>query len=185
MASYGRRVDRAGLKAIFILPYVFVDTSEAWFEPRRHRIAISAAGPVSDFTIGGLFAVLATVVSGTTREVFFQLAFSAYIGALFNLNPFLDRDGYHILVDVLREPGLKKRAKAQFDRRMSGGGRRESDQRALARYSAARWSGRWSARCSRSACRCDTRRSWCRSHRSTSSTPSWPPSGSPSSCPSC
>jgi putative peptide zinc metalloprotease protein len=141
MASYGRRIDRAGIKAIFILPYVFVDTSEAWFEPRRHRIVVSAAGPVSDFTIGGLFAVLSTLVDGTLREVFFQLAFSAYIGALFNLNPFLDRDGYHILVDVLREPGLKKRAKAQFERRMVGD-RRETDQRALAWYSvaAAVWS---------------------------------------------
>jgi putative peptide zinc metalloprotease protein len=141
MASYGRRVDRAGMKSIFILPYVFVDTSEAWFEPRRHRIAVSAAGPVSDFAIGGLFAVLSVVVEGTLREVFFQLAFSAYIGGLFNLNPFLDRDGYHILVDVLREPGLKKRAKAQFERRMSGD-RRETDNRALARYSvaAAAWS---------------------------------------------
>ncbi|MEA2293307.1 MAG: putative peptide zinc metalloprotease protein [Solirubrobacteraceae bacterium] len=141
MASYGRRIDRAGIKAIFILPYVFVDTSEAWFEPRRHRIAVSAAGPVSDFAIGGTFAILSTVVGGTLREVFFQLAFSAYIGGLFNLNPFLDRDGYHILVDVLREPGLKKRAKAQFERRV-GGDKRATDNRALARYSiaAAVWS---------------------------------------------
>jgi putative peptide zinc metalloprotease protein len=141
MASYGRRVDRAGLKAIFVLPYVFVDTSEAWFEPRRHRIAVSAAGPVSDFVLGGTFATLSVVVHGTLREVFFQLAFAAYIGGLFNLNPFLDRDGYHILVDVLREPGLKKRAKAQFERRM-GGDKRATDNRALARYSvaAAVWS---------------------------------------------
>jgi putative peptide zinc metalloprotease protein len=141
MASYGRRVDRAGIKAIFILPYVFVDTTEAWFEPRRHRIAVSAAGPVSDFTIGGTFAILSTVVDGTLRDVFFNLTFSAYIGGMFNLNPFLDRDGYHILVDVLREPGLKKRAKAQFERRMSGD-KRETDNKALARFSiaAAVWS---------------------------------------------
>jgi putative peptide zinc metalloprotease protein len=136
MASFGRRVDRAGLKAVLVFPYVFVDTSEAWFEPRRRRIAIAAAGPVSDLTLGGLFAVLSVVVEGTLREVFFQLAFSAYVGALFNLNPFLDRDGYHILVDVLREPGLRKRARAQFERRLSGD-RRATDERALARYSVA------------------------------------------------
>ena len=46
MASFGRRIERAGLKLIAIFPYAFVDTSEAWFEPRRRRIAISAAGPV-------------------------------------------------------------------------------------------------------------------------------------------
>ena len=50
MASYGRRIDRAGLKLVAIFPYAFVDTSEAWFEPRARRIAISAAGPVSDFS---------------------------------------------------------------------------------------------------------------------------------------
>ena len=45
---------------------------------------------------------------GTTRDVFFQLAFAGYVGAFFNLNPFIDRDGYHILVDYLREPGLRQ-----------------------------------------------------------------------------
>jgi pSer/pThr/pTyr-binding forkhead associated (FHA) protein/Zn-dependent protease len=136
MASFGRKIERAGLKLVFIFPYAFVDTSEAWFEPRRHRIAVSAAGPVSDFTIGAIFAVLSLAVEGTLRDVFFQLAFAAYIGGLFNLNPFLDRDGYHILVDVLREPGLRRRAKVQFERRMQGN-KRESDNRALARYSIA------------------------------------------------
>jgi putative peptide zinc metalloprotease protein len=136
MASYGRRVDRAGLKAILILPYVFVDTSEAWFEPKRHRIAVSAAGPVSDFCIGGLFSVLCLVVEGTLREVFFQLAFAAYVGGLFNLNPFLDRDGYHILVDVLGEPGLRRRAKKQFERRVTGD-KRATDNLAFRRYSIA------------------------------------------------
>ena len=106
---------------MFIFPYAFVDTSEAWFEPRRRRIAISAAGPVSDFSIGGVFALCCLVFpEGTVRDIFFQLAFAAYVGAFFNLNPFLDRDGYHILVDVLREPGLRRRAKEQFERRLSG-----------------------------------------------------------------
>jgi len=136
MASFGRRVERAGLKFAFVLPYAFVDTSEAWFEPRRRRIAVSAAGPVSDLAIGGLFSVLSLVVGGTLREVFFQLAFAAYVGALFNLNPFLDRDGYHMLVDILREPGLRRRAKAQLERRLRGD-RRATDRRAYARYSLA------------------------------------------------
>jgi putative peptide zinc metalloprotease protein len=136
MASYGRRIDRAGVKAILVFPYVFIDGSAAWFEPRRHRIAISAAGPACDFVLGGLFAVLSTVVDGTLRDVFFQLAFAAYIGALFNLNPVLDRDGYHMLVDALREPGLKRRARAQFERRVAGD-KRETDERALSYYTLA------------------------------------------------
>ena len=53
MASFGRRVPRAGIKAIIGIPFAFVDTTEAWFEPRRRRIAISAAGPASDLVVGG------------------------------------------------------------------------------------------------------------------------------------
>jgi putative peptide zinc metalloprotease protein len=136
MASFGRKVQRAGIKLLFIFPYAFVDTSEAWFEPRRRRMAISAAGPVSDFTLGALFSLACLLApEGTVRDVFFQLAFAAYVGAFFNLNPFIDRDGYQILVDALREPGLRRRAKEQFERRLSGKGVAANDSPVLARYS--------------------------------------------------
>jgi putative peptide zinc metalloprotease protein len=135
MASFGRRVEKTGLKVVVVLPYAYVDTSEAWFEPRRRRIAISAAGPVSDLALGGLFSLCCLALeSGTVRDVFFQLAFAAYVGAFFNLNPFIERDGYHMLVDWLREPGLRRRAREQFARRLSGGGR-SSDSPVLAKYS--------------------------------------------------
>jgi putative peptide zinc metalloprotease protein len=136
MASFGRKIHKAGLKLVIVFPYAFVDTSEAWFEPRKRRIAISAAGPISDFALGGIFSICCVFVEGTTRDVFFQLAFAGYVGAFFNLNPFIDRDGYHMLVDYLREPGLRRRAKDQFSRRLSGKGR-SSDSPVLARYSIA------------------------------------------------
>jgi putative peptide zinc metalloprotease protein len=136
MASFGRRIHKAGVKLLFVFPYAFVDTSEAWFEPRRRRIAISAAGPVSDFALGAIFSICCLLLEGTVRDVFFQLAFAAYVGAFFNLNPFIDRDGYHMLVDFLREPGLRRRAKEQFNRRLTGGGR-TTDSPVLARYSIA------------------------------------------------
>jgi Zn-dependent protease len=137
MASYGRRVRRAGLKVLLIFPYAFVDTSEAWFEPRRRRIEISAAGPISDLSLGALFAIgCLALPAGTLRDIFFQLAFAAYVGAVFNLNPFVERDGYQILVDVLREPGLRRRAREQLFRRL-GGHRRPGDSTLLSRYAAA------------------------------------------------
>jgi putative peptide zinc metalloprotease protein len=135
MASFGRRVERAGLKLLLIFPYAYVDTSEAWFEPRRRRIAISAAGPLSDFALGAAFSLTCLLLEpGTVRDISFQLAFAAYVGACLNLNPFLDRDGYHMLVDVLREPGLRRRAREQFARRLSGAGS-GGDSPVLARYS--------------------------------------------------
>ena len=91
---------------------------------------------MSDFALGGIFSICCVFVEGTVRDVFFQLAFAGYVGAFFNLNPFIDRDGYHILVDYLREPGLRKRAKDQFSRRLKGKGR-STDSPVLARYSIA------------------------------------------------
>jgi putative peptide zinc metalloprotease protein len=90
-------------------------------EPRRRRLAITAAGPASDFTLGGLFALGALAVGdGALRDVLFQVAFGGYVGALVNLNPVLDRDGYHLLVDWLREPGLRGRARTWLRRRLAG-----------------------------------------------------------------
>jgi putative peptide zinc metalloprotease protein len=134
MASFGRRVRKAGLKLLLVFPYAYVDTSEIWFEPRRRRIAVSAAGPVSDFVLGGVFSICCLSLSaGTLRDIFFQLAFGAYLGALFNLNPTLERDGYHILVDFLREPGLRRRAREQLRASLSGRGGGSSSP-VLARY---------------------------------------------------
>jgi putative peptide zinc metalloprotease protein len=119
MASFGRHVGRAGLKLVLIFPYAFVDTSEVWFEPRRHRIAVSAAGPVSDAVLGGVFSLSCLALgAGTIRDICFQLAFGAYLGSLVNLNPFVERDGYHILTDALREPGLRRRAREELARRI-------------------------------------------------------------------
>ena len=135
MASFGRRVREAGVKRVLIFPYVYVDTSEMWFAPRRRRIAVSAAGPASDLCLGGAFALCCLAAApGPLRDVLFQLAFGAYVGAFFNLNPMVERDGYHMLVDVLREPGLRARAREQLRRRIAGRGR-ASDSAVLTRYS--------------------------------------------------
>lgn len=138
MESVGRPVRRAGLKLLFVFPYAFVDTSEVWFEPRRRRQLVTVAGPLSDFALAGLFAIICLVLSpGTMRDICFQVATGGYIAALFNLNPFLERDGYHLLADGLRVPGLRAKARASLRRRLSGAGGPRPE-RALIRYA---WAG--------------------------------------------
>jgi Zn-dependent protease len=137
MESVGRHVRRAGVKAIFVFPYAFVDTSEAWFEPRRRRFAVSAAGPLSDLTLAGAFAIACLLLApGTIRDVTFQVAFAGYVAAFFNLNPFLERDGYHILADRLGIPGLRARAREELRRRLAGEGAQDRDP-SLVRYAVA------------------------------------------------
>jgi putative peptide zinc metalloprotease protein len=134
--SYGRPISRAGIKVALVFPYVFVDTTDAWFESRRRRMMISLAGPASDVLLGGAFA-LACLVSapGSARDVLFQVAFGGYVGALFNLNPLMERDGYHVLVDLLREPGLRRRATRHLHEVLSGRG--PADSRRLLLYAIA------------------------------------------------
>ena len=71
------------------------------------------------------------------RDVFFQLAFAGYVGAFFNANPFLDRDGYQILCEWLRVPDLKERARQQLKQRFSGTLKAEQTSPVLGRYAIA------------------------------------------------
>ena len=138
VSSYGRRVSRAGLKLMLVFPFAFVDTSDGWFEPRRRRLAISAAGPDQRPARGRrVLARGGLRRTGTLRDVLFQLAFAAYVGAFSNLNPLLDRDGYHMLVDWLGEPGLRKRARSHLAAVISGRGRTADEPRALLIYAVA------------------------------------------------
>jgi putative peptide zinc metalloprotease protein len=138
LAHYGRRAGRSGFRLLFIFPYAFVDSSEAYFETRAHRIWISLAGPLSDLSIAALFSIACAVAPrGSVREVLFQLAFAGYVGAFFNLNPFLDRDGYQVLVEWLREPGLKQRARQQLRQRLTGRVTGEHTSPVLMRYATA------------------------------------------------
>ena len=138
LAHYGRKTNRAGIRLLFIFPYAFVDTSEAYFEPRMRRIVVSAAGPLTDFSLGAVFAIACAVSPrGNVRDVLFQLAFAGYVGAFFNANPFLDRDGYQILCEWLREPRLKERARQQLKQRLSGRPAAEQTSPVLGRYAIA------------------------------------------------
>jgi putative peptide zinc metalloprotease protein len=134
--SYGRPISRAGIKVALVFPYVFVDTTDAWFESRHRRMMISLAGPASDVVLGGAFALACLVAApGSVRDILFQVAFGGYVGALFNLNPLMERDGYHVLVDLLREPGLRRRATRHLHDVLAGRG--PADSRRLLVYAVA------------------------------------------------
>ena len=120
ITSFGRRVSRAGGRLALVFPYVFIDTSDAWFEPRRRRIAIAAAGPIADAVVGGVCAIAAVLVAGPAGDAAFQIAFGAFVGILYTLNPLDERDGYHILADALRQPGLRSRARRRLRAVLAG-----------------------------------------------------------------
>jgi putative peptide zinc metalloprotease protein len=108
---YGRDLRGGGMMLYFGTPAFFVDTSDIWRSPRRARMLVSAAGPMSDLFVGALAALLVLLRPGLAiNTVAYKLAFTCYIATLFNANPLLELDGYFILVDWLRLPDLRHRA---------------------------------------------------------------------------
>ena len=107
MASFGRRVERAGLQAGADLPV----------RVRGHLGGVVRAAPAADrdqrrragvglLARRGVLAVLrcccprapCATSSSSSRS-------PRYVGAFFNLNPFIERDGYHMLVDCAARAG--------------------------------------------------------------------------------
>jgi putative peptide zinc metalloprotease protein len=109
--SYGREVRRAGLMLYYGMPVFFVDTSDIWMEPKGPRISVSWAGPYTTLIIGSL-ASLALLMgpSALVSSLLFELAATFYLNAFLNLSPFLELDGYFMLMDWLEMPLLRKRS---------------------------------------------------------------------------
>ena len=115
---YMRKVRLGGMLMYFGSPAFFVDTMDIWMEPKKSRIAVSWAGPYSGLLLGSIamFVVAATGFADTGSTMFlnsllFKLALVGFVfGALMNLNPLLEWDGYFILMDWLEIPILRKRS---------------------------------------------------------------------------
>ena len=111
---YGRKVRRGGLLIYLRSPVFFVDTMDIWMEPKRSRIAVSWAGPYSGLLLGSVCMLIITA-SGFSdmalNPLLFKVALWAFLfGALANLNPLLELDGYFMLIDWLEMPMLRKRS---------------------------------------------------------------------------
>jgi CRP-like cAMP-binding protein/Zn-dependent protease len=110
---YGRMVPKGGFLLYYLMPAFYVDVTDAWLEPWRHRIAIFWAGPYSGFFLAGLSSLMVWVLPpGIASTVLFKLAVAAYLTNLLNLMPLLLLDGYWILEQWLEIPQLRDRALA-------------------------------------------------------------------------
>ncbi len=108
---FGREVHRGGFMLYYGLPAFFVDTMDIWMEDKGPRMAVSVAGTASDLVVGGMCSLLAYAFPTVVLSPFlYKIAFTAYLGALFNLNPLLELDGYFLLVDWLEMPMLRQRS---------------------------------------------------------------------------
>lgn len=108
---FGRSVLKGGMLFYYGSPAFFIDTTDIWMAPKAARVSTSFAGPAADLMVGGLLILAITLFPGIpVAAVLFQMAAVAYLGVLTNLAPFMELDGYFILMDWLEIPLLRKKA---------------------------------------------------------------------------
>jgi putative peptide zinc metalloprotease protein len=117
---YGRSILKGGLLFYYGSPAFFVDTTDIWMAPKGARIATSCAGAAADLLVAGLLMIFIAVFPGmAVAAVLFQVAAMAYLGVLMNLAPFMELDGYFILMDWLEIPLLRKKSLAFVRERLA------------------------------------------------------------------
>ena len=108
---FGRHVGGAGVGWYWFGAVAFVDTSDMWLADRWQRIAVSLAGPYTNLLLGSIVSLCAWLSpSMMMAAALWQLALISYVNCLFNMNPFLEFDGYFVLSDWLERPSLRRRA---------------------------------------------------------------------------
>ncbi|MDF2446949.1 MAG: family peptidase [Moraxellaceae bacterium] len=110
---WGGEVRELGVMFLIFIPTPYVDASHAsFFKDKRQRMLVGFAGMQVELLIAAVATfVWVAVEPGLVRAVAYNLMTLAGISAvLFNGNPLLRFDAYHILADWLEMPGFGNRA---------------------------------------------------------------------------
>ncbi|MDB4408601.1 hypothetical protein N9165_00860 [Akkermansiaceae bacterium] len=110
---YGREVPEMGVMLLVFNPLPYVDASSCYAFARKYqRVVVGVAGMAVELFVAAIAVkIWAEGGDGVLSRVAYNVAITASIGALlFNLNPLLRFDGYHILCDLLETPNLQGRS---------------------------------------------------------------------------
>lgn len=112
---FGGAVREVGVSLMLLTPAPYVDASAAnAFPSARQRAIVSAAGIGVELALASLalFAWL-LLQPGTVRDAALVVVLIGSVSTvLFNANPLLRLDGYHLLCDVLQLPNLALRSQS-------------------------------------------------------------------------
>ncbi|MBC7601966.1 MAG: hypothetical protein H7255_04805, partial [Ramlibacter sp.] len=112
---FGGEVREVGLSLMFLVPAPYVDASAAnTFASSRQRMVVSAAGILVETSLAAFALVVWMLVSpGPIRDAAMVVVLIGSVSTIvFNANPLLRLDGYHILCDALQLPNLASRSQA-------------------------------------------------------------------------
>ena len=129
---HGGEVHDMGVMVLVVTPVPYVDASaSSAFPSKWHRVLVGAGGMLVEVFLAAI-AVYVWVAAepGVLRAVAYNVIAIAGISTiLFNANPLLRFDGYHILVDAIEIPNLRQRATTYFKYLVEryGFGRRDAE----------------------------------------------------------
>ncbi len=135
---YGGKVHEMGMMFYCAIPCFFVDTTDAWmFKNKWHRIMVSLAGPFNTLILACIFGwgwVSCMHLNFQSLSLIFGAVFLVGILQIFiNLIPFIETDGYYILMDILEIPNLRKKSfcylRSLFGARFNGSANPELSER--------------------------------------------------------
>jgi len=110
---FGGEVHDMGIMVLVVTPVPYVDASAASAFPGKwQRVLVGAGGMLVEVFLAAI-AVYVWVAAepGLLRGVAYNvIAIAGISTVLFNANPLLRFDGYHILVDAIEIPNLRQRA---------------------------------------------------------------------------
>ena len=107
--KFGGKTGDFGILMLLMIPLPYVDVTSSWrFTNKYQRILVAAAGMLAEMFIAAIAAIIwchsgPGVVSFYASTVIFAASLHTL---LFNANPLLKFDGYHILADWLELPNL-------------------------------------------------------------------------------
>lgn len=106
-----RHVLSAGFQLYLGHPAFFIDSADIMLAQPGQRIRQAWFGPYSGFVIAGLCGGLVWFFPHSSlAQVLFNLSVLTYVTAAMNLIPFLELDGYWMLMDALQTTDLRPRS---------------------------------------------------------------------------
>ena len=114
---YGGEVHKMGVMLLLFAPLPYMDATASWgFRSRFHRMLVGASGVLAEFAVAAIAALVwAHSAPGVVNALAYNVIFVASVSTLlFNLNPLMRFDGYHMLVDWLDVPNLFQRSREQL-----------------------------------------------------------------------
>ncbi len=118
---WGGQVHEIGVGLLFLMPAPYVDASAATAFPRRaQRAIVGAAGVMVELSLAalGLWVWLMTQPGWLHNAAFAVMFIGSASTLLFNGNPLLRFDGYHVMCDVFDLPNLASRSSAWWSQRL-------------------------------------------------------------------